>query len=69
MIKKDFTPNRGYFAKDIIKARPISQVHIINIAMKTIHNLMNYGDSYFTNHSVMVGLPGQATAMLTPDTG
>jgi hypothetical protein len=36
---KDFRPNRFYFAKDIIKAKPISQMHIINYDMKTIHNI------------------------------
>jgi hypothetical protein len=39
VIEKDFAPNRGYFADDIIKVNVISQMHIINLPMKTIHNI------------------------------
>jgi len=37
LAKKDFTLNRFYSADDIIQAKPISQMHIINLDMQCIH--------------------------------
>jgi hypothetical protein len=56
MIKKDFTPYRGYFADDIIKVRLISQMHIINLSMKTIHNISHANQ---TAHGVLLGIYDQ----------
>ena len=39
LSRKDFTRNRCYFGEDIIQAKPISQMHVINLNMNCIHSI------------------------------